>query len=362
MPTSAKTATPSIRPSPDFMPMQGYPRAWTAKDLSNKTNRESIFVDLDDRVRDEIAAAVHQLRIRKVNLQTIEQEDFRAPSFAKHVKGIREQLDHGLGIVVLRGIDVVSYTRDELDMVYWGIGNYIGRVMRQNLSGEYLDRVIALPPSQQTDPYRLIDQPVEFRAHTDNGFLEPRSPYSLGLLCLNTAKQGGESIVISAYTLHNVIREEHPEYLPRLYQTFNFDLPLNQRLPDGRPWIRPVFEWDGRDLTLHYIRYYIDPGMEKAGTPLSANEKKMFDYIDSVLQREELQFRYKLEQGEALFNNNLASLHGRLAFEDYDDPALRRELRRLWLWRRHGYPGADPVALDEHELGFGERRDEAISA
>lgn len=343
-----------------LMPDQSYPRTWTAKDLQDKSNRSAVFVELDAQVREEIAAAVHQTRLRKVGLLTIQQEDFRVPSLARLVPAIRDRLDNGLGIVVLRGIDVAAYTRDELDLVWWGIGNYIGRVVRQNLKGEYLDRVIALPPSQQTDPYRLIDQPVEFRAHTDNAFLEPRAPYSLGLLCLKTAKKGGESIIISAYTLHDVIRKEHPEYLERLYRPFNFDLPLNQRLPDGRPWIRPVFEWDGHNLTLHYIRYYIDPGMEKAGTPLSAEEKLMFDYIDSVLQREEIQFRYKLEQGEALFNNNLASLHGRLAFEDHDDPDRRRELRRIWLWRRHGYPGADPVALDEHEFGLGTRL-EAVS-
>jgi hypothetical protein len=355
MPTVLKHVQSALQPSHGLMPDQSYPRAWTAKDLQDNSNRSAIFVELDARVRDEIAAAVHQIRLRKVSLLTIQQEDFRVPAFAKLVPMIRDRLDNGLGIVVLRNIDVPAYTRDELDMVWWGIGNYIGRVMRQNLAGEFLDRVIALPPSQQTDPYRLIDQPVEFRAHTDNGFLEPRAPYSLGLLCLKSAKRGGESIVISAYTLHNVIRKEHPEYLERLYRPFNFDLPLNQRLPDGRPWIRPVFEWDGRELTLHYIRYYIDPGMEKAGTPLSADEKRMFDYIDSLLQREEIQFRYKLEAGEALFNNNLASLHGRLAFEDHHDLERRRELRRIWLWRRHGYPGADPVALDEHEFGFGRR-------
>jgi hypothetical protein len=333
------------------MPAHGYPRVWDAKDLESDRSRAEIFYELGAREREEIDAAVHQLRIRKVTLNTVQQEDFRVPSFAKSVRMLRERLDSGLGVVVIRGVDV-RYSRDELDMIFWGIGNYIGRVMRQNLAGDLLDRVISLPESQQTDPYRLIEQPVEFRAHTDNGFLEPRAPYSLGLFCLKSAEEGGESIIISAYTLHDIIAREHPEYLPRLYQPFHFDLPLNQRLPDGRPWIRSVFEWDGKNLTLHYIRYYMDAGMEKAGKPLSADEKVMLDYLDSVLQREEIQFRYKLEPGEILFNNNLASLHGRLAFKDHANPELRRELRRIWLWRRHGYPGSDPVTLDEHEFGF----------
>lgn len=236
-------------------------------------------------------------------------------------------------------------------MVYWGVGNYLGRVMRQNLRGERLDKVMNLGEGNVTDPYRVIETPLYFQPHTDNGMLEPRPPHYLGLMCIRNADVGGHSLLISAYSIHNAIRKEHPEYLGRLYKHFHIEPPVEQRLPGRAPrWTKPVFEWDGKDLVIHYIRYLMDPGMEKAGTPLTKDEQAMLDFIDSILARKEMLFEYCLQPGEILVTNNLRNLHGRTAFTDAKVGPGSRELRRIWLWRRHGAIGMDPVELDRAEL------------
>lgn len=335
--------------SPVSMPVEKSTRAWDRNIL--KEHEGAQFYDLSPRALAEIDAAVEQLRLRKVTLATMEQEDFRIPSFSKDVPDLRRRLDDGLGFFVMRGLQFRDWSTDIIEMVYWGLGNYLGRVMRQNLRGERLDKVKNLGAGNVTDPYRIIETDQYFQPHTDNGMLEPRPPHYLGLMCIRSADNGGESLLISAYSIHNVIAKERPQYLKRLYEKFAIEPPVEQRLPGREPlWRKPVFEWDGRDLVIHYIRYLMDPGAEKAGTPLTAEEKEMLDFIDSVLRRDELLFLYQLRPGETLFFNNLRSLHGRTAFRDPAVAGNGRELRRIWLWRRHGRPGMDPVELDRAEL------------
>lgn len=332
-----------------IMPIERSARAWTRDVTAQNANR--IFYDFSKQTLGEIDAAVAQIRLRKMTLDIIEQEDFRVPSFAADVPELRRRLDQDFGFIVLRGIRIDKWSPQETEMVYWGIGNYLGRVMRQNFRGERLDKVKNLGEPNVTDPYRIIETNQHFQPHTDNGMLEPRPPHYLGLMCIRNADNGGESLLASAYTIHNIIQTERPHYLPRLYQLFSIEPPVEQRLPDREPlWRRPVFEWDGRDLVIHYIRYLMDPGMVRAGTPLTAKEKEMLDFIDSILRRPEVLFEYQLKPGEILIENNLRNLHGRTAFRDEAIAGKGRELRRIWLWRRHGHPGMDPVALDAHEL------------
>lgn len=335
-----------------FMPLEPLPRAWTSQSL--EADQDALFYDFSDRSLAEIDAALRGIRLRGVTLEIMEQEDFRIPSFARDVPDLRRRLDDDYGFVVLRGLDLAPYTREESEMIYWSVGNYLGRVMRQNLRGERLDKVMNHGEENVTDPYRVIETNQYFQTHTDNAMLEPRPPHYLGLMCIRPAEQGGESLLVSAYTIHNAVRQEHPEYLRRLYQIFHIDPPMEQRLAVGpRTWTNPVFEWDGKDLTVHYIRYLMDPGMEIAGTPLTVEERAMLDFIDTVVRREDYQFRYQLQTGEILFENNRCNLHGRTGFSDSRIGDQGRELRRIWLWRRHGTPGMDPVALDLAELGRG---------
>ena len=159
-------------------------------------------------------------------------------------------------------------------------------------------------------------------------------------------------LLLNAHAMHNEILAAHPQWLPRLYQIFHHDLPANQHLPDGPPtkaW--PVFEERDGDLVMHFLRIYIDPGMETAGCPLTDEERAMLDFIDDLTRREDLLFEYRLNPGEALFNNNRWLLHGRRSFIDAPNPEAGRLLARTWMWRRHLPPGEDPVDLDAAEFG-----------
>ena len=127
--------------------------------------------------------------------------------------------------------------------------HYLGRVMRQDLSGARTDFVSDKEEDEKSksvevggkiedggwDPYRVIDTNKFCTLHTDNAYSNPRPPDYVGLMCLSNAALGGESLLMSAYTLHNQILEQHPEYLERIYQDFSWDTPPLQTLPDGPP-------------------------------------------------------------------------------------------------------------------------------
>ena len=69
----------------------------------------------------------------------------------------------------------------------------------------------------------------------------------LGLFCMRTAKSGGESKVVSALTIHNVLRDERPDLLETLYGLFHLDWRGEE--PQGeKPFFRiPMFsERDGK--------------------------------------------------------------------------------------------------------------------
>lgn len=173
-------------------------KAWKRADIAS--GRYQVFYDLTDAARQEIAAAIEAIRRRNIHLGIAEPEDFRVPSFARDVPQIRRRLDDSLGFVVIRGVEVSNYSRNENEIIYWGLSNYVGRIVRQNLRGERLDSV-RNRGDKISDPYRIIETARYFLPHTDNAMLEPRWPDYLGLMCLSNARQGGENQVISAYAL-----------------------------------------------------------------------------------------------------------------------------------------------------------------
>ena len=122
---------------------------------------------------------------------------------------------------------------------------HLGKPVSQNARGHRLGhvrdegRILADPDARAYQTRSRMD------FHTD---LLPVDV--LGLFCLRTAKSGGESKVVSALTIHNVLREERPDLLEALYDVFHVDWRGEE--PAGEaPWFAvPMFsDRDGRVTT-----------------------------------------------------------------------------------------------------------------
>ncbi len=300
----------------------------------------------------EIAAAMTIIRANGLDLDTVEQEDFRLPSLAVEIPRLRALLDDGPGLVTLVGLDLDPYSDDEAGIVAWGIANYLGRPMRQGLRADRRLFTVTDRGAVNKDPTRLGASNRLSAMHTDNGCLEPRPPCYIALACVHAARSGGDSMIAAAASLHDALLAERPDLLAILYQPFHFLPPQLHTWPAGpKTIVKPVFERRDEEIFIHYARVMIEPGMALAGTPLDERQRAALDYLDAMMQRPELHYVFRLQRGDMLFTNNLQTIHGRAGYEDGSEPIERRMLKRIWMWRRHRGPGLDPAALDAAELG-----------
>ncbi|MEJ6479421.1 MAG: TauD/TfdA family dioxygenase [Octadecabacter sp.] len=321
-------------------------RAWRRSDLV--AEQDALFYELIDGAKAEIAAGIGFANANGLTVDTVEQQDFRIPSFARDVPDLRKKLDEERGFFILRGLDPDRWTEPEAEIISWALCNYLGQPMRQGIAQDRRFFTVADKGAANTDPTRIGASPKRSAKHSDNGCLEARPPCYLALYCFRSAVEGGDNTIISARNVYDTIKAERPDLLPLYFHTYDFRAPQAHVWPSRGPTIRkPILEIVGGELHIHYARVMIEPGMEMAGTPLTDQQREALDYLDDVLDRPELNFQYTLKAGEFLVMNNLAGLHGREAFAAGSGG---RTLKRFWMWRRHIGPGTDPVALDQEEF------------
>ena len=320
-------------------------RNWTAQSLSNA--QETRFT-LGENVHQEIKRGLAFKDANNLDLTTITQEDFRLPSLAKDMTSLRQTLDVGHGFVVV-DTGLAHLSEDDFEIVGWAICNYFGQIVRQGIDRDLRLFTVADKGVANTDPTRIGASANRSAKHSDNGCLEPRAPCYLGLYCYEASDEGGESTIVSAQTILRTIINERPDLLPHYFDTYHFRAPQAQVWPSRGPTVqKPILEFRNGELLIHYARVMISPGMELAGTPLTNSQTEALDFLDDVIERHNLSFRTLLRPGELLVMNNLAFLHGREAFTPGTTGG--RNLKRIWMWRRHTGPGTDPVLLDLTEL------------
>ena len=267
----------------------------------------------------ELEAAAEIARKSGVRLEDASRELFPLPRLAPLIKNIRRELSEGSGFVMLRGIPVERYSHDELGAIYWGLGAHLGIGVTQSLKGDRLGHVMDIGG----DRVRYYTRGGELEFHMD--------PVDVvGLLCLRTAKSGGESRIVSSMSIYNTILAERPDLLPILQRGFHYSRRAQD--PEGKqPWTLhrvPVFQ----DGVMGTECYFLPAGVRVAaedGAPWSAQDQAAMDYVASVAGRPELFLDMSFREGDIQFLNNRRILHART---DYvEDPARKRLLYRLWL-------------------------------
>jgi alpha-ketoglutarate-dependent taurine dioxygenase len=255
---------------------------------------------------------------------------------AEELQPVRDALETGRGFAIIEGPTPEQYSPQELQLVYWLVGQLLGTPVAQNVQGTLLYDV---RDTGQDVRYgaRFSVTNAESTFHTDNSFGESVADY-VGLLCIKTAKSGGLSQVVSGVTAYHELRARHPDVLEALGQPWHIDRRGGLR-PGDAPTIRyPVVQADGAEPLYRYLRYWIESGHEKVQQPLTAPQRRALDVLDAVLSEPALRAEFSLKPGDMFFINNRWILHNRTAFEDHDAPEDRRHLVRLWLVRGPGRP------------------------
>jgi alpha-ketoglutarate-dependent taurine dioxygenase len=242
---------------------------------------------------------------------------------------VRAALEEGRGFAILDRIPLERCTPGEAQALYWLIGQALGRPFEQNVQGTLLYDV---RDTGQDVRYgaRFSVTNAESSFHTDNSFGQEVLDY-VGLLCLNTARSGGRSQVVSGYTVLRELRRHHPGVLAMLGEPFHFDRRGGTREGEAPTSRLPILQAEEGGLLWRYLRYWIETGHERAGTPLTAAQVAALDTLDELLGRRQFRVEFDLEPGQMLFVSNRWILHNRTAFEDHTEAGRRRHYVRLWL-------------------------------
>lgn len=253
----------------------------------------------------------------------------KARPLRRLVREMRQVMDHGPGLVLLRGLPVDRWREEATREMYVKLSSLIDSPRYQNAAGD-LTHVIrdeggGFGRSQSND---------EITYHTDVGFptkADPAGPPRyLGLLCLHKAKEGGASLVVSGHSVHNRIMQDNPGALRQLYRGYPFGSRSGSFADGRRVEESPVFQWVEAGLRVRYNRHWIDVGQKATGQPLSGAAGAALDVLDEVLAAPGMAVRFVMEPGDLLMINNRVVLHSREAFIDHEDPRERRTLFRLW--------------------------------
>jgi len=304
------------------------PRAWRADTVED---RSKWYRSLPDEILDSLQSWLAALPPEQPVTELILGDEDRL-AWAEHLAPAKYDLEFGRGFVILEGLPLAKLSEREAIASYWFLGQLLGEPFAQNVQGTLLYDVRDTGQDLSAGA-RFSVTSYESSFHTDNSFGDSILDY-VGLLCLKTAKSGGISQNVSGYAVHNVLLEEHPDVLQTLYQPLHVDRRGGLREGESPTVRRPVIAWDGSELVVRYLRYWIEVGQEKAGKPLTSEERLALDIFDAVLARPELRVEFSLKPGQMYFINNRWILHNRTAFTDHPELTRRRHLVRLWLRAR----------------------------
>ena len=278
----------------------------------------------DDDIADLESAANHYLGLSK-DVGEIAKADFPLSHFAAHLEALRDKLIHGVGVEVLRGLPIENYSQEFAATVFCGIGAHLGSARSQNAQGHILGHVRDVG-ADANDPNTRIYQTSERQTfHTDSADV-------VGLLCIREAQEGGKSLLVSAVTIYNRMRELRPDLAKLLFDPIATD--RRGEIPaSAEPYMEiPPLSWHEGHLTVFYQRQYIDSAQRFVGAMrLSEAHVEALDMFDALADDPGLNFGMQLQPGDMQFVYNHSQLHDRTGFTDWPDPAKRRHLLRLWL-------------------------------
>ena len=292
-------------------------------------------VPLDAICLNELDAVAATLRDNPLPTEALRASDFDMPACAALMARVRTELQDGLGFVLIDRLPVERFGAAVSTALYWLLGSMVARPVAQKWDGRmiYDVRDTGKKPGNGVRPDITN---VEQNFHTDNSYnLCP--PAYVGLLCLETASEGGISRIVSFASVHNELMRRKPDLLPRLYRPYIFDRQREHAPGDAMTISHPLFQYDGKRLTARLSRFQVQNGYDLAGETLDPEGAAALEGLEAMMNEPALWKEFRFEPGQIQIIDNERCGHKRTAFRD--DPASdrRRHLVRLWL-RDSGRP------------------------
>ena len=254
-------------------------------------------------------------------------EDFPLRTSGQTLQLLLDRVENDMGMFVLRGFPVKRYSKDEMRLIYWGIGLHLGTAVSQSGKGDVIGDVknFGRSISSHTATGRGYMSSERLNFHTDSCDI-------VSLIVLQTAPRGGLSMICSSVAVRNEIARRRPDLLQLLYEDFYWSWKGNQS-PGAGPWYkRPVFTEENGRFSARYISMHIHTAQDYPDVPrLTKSQEEALKMVDDIANEKEIHFAMMFETGDIQILNNHICMHARTEFFDGDRDETKRHLLRMWL-------------------------------
>jgi hypothetical protein len=302
------------------------PAGWTKERVA--TSGDWCYRLHDDELAD-LDRAVEDIEARGSSLHTIGKGDFPLPVLGATLERLQGDLLDGRGFTVIRGVPVERYSRLQSVIAFWAIGSYFGNPVSTNAKGHLVGHVIDVADQIDDPSGRAYSTAKALPFHCD-GVVD-----TVGLMCLQPARSGGESALASTVAIHNAMLARRPDLVAVLARPVYRD--RHSEIPAGAlPYYPlPVFNYHHGYFSASY--HGQNRSLERYAElpPQPSEVGEALELFDSLAQ--ELCFTMTFERGDVQLLNNHVIVHSRITAVQ-DDPLRKRHLLRLRMMTPNGRP------------------------
>lgn len=308
------------------------PADWTAAELMGRGDwllsaEESEISHLVDMARGFAA----RIGDDPSGLLTTEKADFDLGPFAERLDTLMAEVKDGVGIGIYRGLPMDDLSLMEAAVIYWGIGRYFGEVKSNNPEGDMIGHIKDVGKDYDDPAHRGYQTNAAMDYHCDQTDI-------VMLLCINTAKSGGQSKIASSIAVYNELLKRDAAAVEILSRPYCWTKHLEKDNGEANYYQSPVFNFLDGVLCTSFGPKHMEKGHALAEAPdMTPEQLKAMRLMEQVA--EELHAEMDMERGDILLANNYTVMHTRTGFEDWPEPEKKRVLWRFWL----SVPGFRPL-------------------
>ncbi|WVQ76935.1 hypothetical protein IAR50_006614 [Cryptococcus sp. DSM 104548] len=326
---------PEDDPLPEGFPEQDHAASdWDGKVLINQSEKFLYKFTQNDITL--IEAAYDHFITLKIHNDNISQSTFPIPTDSTLYKELRKaehEINHGLGLRVLRGLPVDEWTREKQLVIFAGISSYISdKRIKQGLQN-----VVHLRDITNLDVDKRPAITVKGQTSGNQVYHNDGSAGIIGLITLGVAETGGLSQLASVAHTYNELARTRRDIVRELAKG---DW-VNKQYPDGKPLF---FAHNGRVISSYSRRPFFGFYEADADVPPLPTAKHLA--LDAVhFTAEKFGLDLDLQKGDLEYFNNLTVFHARTSSSDSETNA--RHLVRIWLQNPSFYKTHIPPQLAE---------------
>jgi hypothetical protein len=289
----------------------------------------------------EVERALAGLRQSDKPLRELSAADFPLPTLQRRIKEWAGTLASGRGVQVIRGLPVHNWSPPDCERFFFCLGLHLGTPGAQNNQGDLLGHVRDQGLSYADPHVRGYRTAAKLAYHCDGADV-------VGLLCLRTARSGGQSRFVSSVAVWNELHARRPDLAARMFAPRECDT----RGDGGLNFfvVAPCRYASGHLRTWYNADYFRSAAQHPGAHPLTAEDHELLDLYDEIAGTPGMYLEMDFQPGDIQLLSNHTVLHSRTAYVDHDEPEQKRHLLRVWVSLHRRVPWYERPSM-AHETG-----------